>query len=786
MELPVPKALKNLWEAWEIRSFILFSLFLQCFLILFSPLRKRFSNIWIYMSIWSAYLLADWVAGFAVGLISSSQGNDPCKSKKGSATNPDLYAFWVSFLLVHLGGPDTITAFALEDNELWRRHMLTLIFQSISAMYVFYQTLPKNQLWIPTMLMFVSGIIKYGERTFSLLSASLDAFRDKILREADPGPNYAKLMNEYHAMKEAHLPTSIKMFDEPKESKTVNRVRGGRLTRTEVVLHAHHLFEMFKGLIVGIILSFRERNQCREFFNKRTAKDSFDVIETELNLMYDVLFTKANVVYTVHGCILRFVCASLVVTSLYLFYFEQKANFKKSDVVITYTLLIGAIALDCISLIMFASSDWLNIFIHKLPAVNMRILEWDKEAVGAKKSRVQRWWSESVIRRKLHNLVRRWSESVSSFNLIYYAKHGRDEVEENIFNFLALTSFLDRLMYLERKELTEDLKSLIFRELHLKSQIADDLDTAKALSNAKGDWAIQDEHCDQFLHYVLKVDYDQSLLLWHIATELCYWDESDQDKKNKDRDCSKLLSDYMLYLLVMQPTMMSAVAGIGQIRFRDTCADAKKFFAKKEEEVNGLIIWIRKNGNWMSWTLYVWAILKIIYRGVICLLYPLLALVVSFYIVLLLPLVAAIANTVSSEWHKKVKEHYLDIFKHYSRMKDNRKTEHVNCCKNILEVHTEVKPETVKGEKSKSVLFDGCILAKELRTKKNKWSIMSRVWVELLSYAAINCRADNHVQQLSRGGELLTVVWLLMIQFGLGTQFQIEEGHSRAKLTVGK
>jgi hypothetical protein len=38
----------------------------------------------------------------------------------------------------------------------------------------------------------------------------------------------------------------------------------------------------------------------------------------------------------------------------------------------------------------------------------------------------------------------------------------------------------------------------------------------------------------------------------------------------------------MLYLLIMQPTMMSAVAGIGEIRFRDTCAEAKDFFTRKE------------------------------------------------------------------------------------------------------------------------------------------------------------------------------------------------------------
>ena len=46
----------------------------------------------------------------------------------------------------------------------------------------------------------------------------------------------------------------------------------------------------------------------------------------------------------------------------------------------------------------------------------------------------------------------------------------------------------------------------------------------------------------------------------------------------------------------------------------------------------------------------------------------------------------------------------------------------------------------VKGDSSKSVLFDGCRLAKSLlylETQK-KWELISNVWVEILCYAATN------------------------------------------------
>ncbi|MBA0656923.1 hypothetical protein Goklo_009243 [Gossypium klotzschianum] len=711
------------------------------------------------------------------------------KANQNPEENSDLLAFWAPFLLLHLGGPDTITAFALEDNELWLRHFLGLGFQAGAVVYVFIQSLPNKNLWIPTLLMFVAGMIKYGERTCALYKASLDKFRDSMLKEPDPGPNYAKLMEEYDFKKKNKLPTQISSTLEPDKEAKASDIppKTDRLKDLEVVHYAYKYFQTFKGLVVDLIFSFRERDESRDFFKIRDPEDALRVIEVELNFLYGTLYTKVEVLHLrmkkiYVGYILRFLALACVLATLGIFYFKvNKQEFRGVDIGITYTLLLGAIALDVIAIFMLIFSDR-SIASIKDPERP----PWWAPIYKAFLVLMRPWWKTCTCNRKYEHspkhellatplVVRRWSGSISSHNLIRYClKSNRTSMHgfpswwqimfesilrslklyecfdkcatcicnvieeclssirkglgkifwpcfEKIFSFCA-KDFMDEMVYVSLEPFSLDLWRFIFEELKKKSEFADTPETAKRISSARGEWALTDA-CEEpergkLLRYLIEVPYDESILLWHIATDLCYHPDDEKVRKNTNRQdtenptnrqdhekeeltyrqFSKTLSDYMLYLLVFRPTMMSAVAGIGKIRFRDTCAEAGRFF---------------KIGD-------------------------------------LLP------------------------------------NQDKKACEKLLGVRTDVGPQEVKGDRSKSVLFDACMLAKELNKMNNKWKIMSKVWVELVSYAASHCRASTHAADVSQGGELITFFWLLMAHFGLGEQFQINEGHARAKLIVGK
>ncbi|TKY51750.1 hypothetical protein E2542_SST23269 [Spatholobus suberectus] len=191
----IPDLTKVVWNILELRVLVLISFFLQIFLILFGNRRKYIAGTCLQFSVWLTYLSADWVATVALGILS--------KNSKNPSIDPNfiIMAIWAPFLLVHLGGPDTITAYSLEDNELWLRHLLGLIYQLAVAGMVVHNSWNGGNLNYVTIPVMVAGIIKYCERSWSLWLGSSKKFRESILPPPDPGPNYAKFMDDYTAKK---------------------------------------------------------------------------------------------------------------------------------------------------------------------------------------------------------------------------------------------------------------------------------------------------------------------------------------------------------------------------------------------------------------------------------------------------------------------------------------------------------------------------------------------------------------------------------------------------------
>jgi hypothetical protein len=105
------------WEAWQLRILVLSSLFLQFFLFLAGALRKRRTPPWFRFLTWAAYLGSDALAIYALATLFN-------RRRKQAAGTARLEVLWAPILLLHLGGQDGMTAYSIEDNELWQRHFL--------------------------------------------------------------------------------------------------------------------------------------------------------------------------------------------------------------------------------------------------------------------------------------------------------------------------------------------------------------------------------------------------------------------------------------------------------------------------------------------------------------------------------------------------------------------------------------------------------------------------------------------------------------------------------------
>ncbi|GKV51369.1 hypothetical protein SLEP1_g58036 [Rubroshorea leprosula] len=614
MPLLIAEHAEKLWDTWNIRVLIILSLLVQSFLILSAQLRKRRGGKWfIKIPLWIAYLLADLVATFTIGLMLRAERSD-------------IVAFWAPFLLLHLGGPDTITSFSLEDNELWIRHLLGLILQVSSTMHVILQSLTHNKLWLPTLLILIAGVIKYAERNGAFYLASFDHI----------GSNWSYI---------SRLPPIPVQFEQ------VLKSQGWESTKrpSAIILVPAYMVGAIKSLLVGPPMTKKEQKWFSTFMRETDSHKMLRTIEIQLSLLYELLHTKLPVVDSKIGYICRTVNFGCILGALVSFsillrkYYHNKLG--EFDICLTYGLLIGALALDLISIWLLMFSDW--IFIRQYHG--------------------RENYDEFIKRRSLFETIRRGIQCVSQ----------EDFVEEQAWKLIFTT--------LREKDIGEAGKEIF------------------------GPSRILTGHITNFAWTLDRFEHMDSLLIWHIATEICYRKVCPENSSSSSTSTSndrfdhrkicKLISDYMFYLLVMEPTTMTATS-----------------------PNNLKIVFEAKDGPW-EWPGY---------------------------------------------WKKGSKETFI------KGLLDKLLEDEAEIVYRNLGLWKKDVDKLEPKEKDRIAGFPRItiagFLAKELLQYQPggcPWNLMSRFWIEILCYAAIHCQPIVHARQVSRGGQLLTLVWLLINYLGL-------------------
>ncbi|XP_030963630.1 uncharacterized protein LOC115984759 [Quercus lobata] len=669
----VTSSWRKLWEEWELRGLILASLTTQIILVFLGNRKRNDGGIWRKVTIWSAYLLADSIATMTAGILSNDIGELYAHSGVLDA-NSELKAFWAPLLLLHLGGTDAITAYSVEDNELWRRHLFGVITQAITTNYILFMAWTGSRLSLLFIVMFCVGIVKYLERVWVLYLASDNKFRDSI---PDIPTNDSKIIEEsrlkefegYHL--KIHQELEVEVPDHLANTSSDH-------TDTNELRTAYSLFDMVKRLFADMILSVKDRDASTTIFLREnvTWEKGLRVIEIELGIMYDLMYTKAKIMYSVWGIARRIIGIFLTLMVFVVLLFDktvtEKQQYSYIDFTITLVLLAVALLLELCSFVKLLLSDetahWL--IEHKHTSI-LRAINCAK---------------------KKH----RWSNSIGQLNLLSIAVEEKPlpKYFHGFLKILRIDEMLEIHQYETHVPLIDDLKGYMFdliKEVRLRAGTNCSDTDLKALFGRRGARTLKKFELDHDLDWCLKLDFDQSILIWHLATEICC--NVDNQTWGTKKRC-EYLSRYMLYLLVKHPYMLPI--GMAHIKFQEIYTDVRRFI---EEQ----------------------------------------------------------------------------------RFKSIKIVDKFQASEMLIKVSTDVML-TARGNKSYFLIFHACKLASVLITYDvTTWHIIMDFWTEMLGYAASQCKGRHHVQQLRRGGELITHIWLLMAHLGLTDHFQIASSRATAE-----
>lgn len=304
----------------------------------------------------------------------------------------------------------------------------------------------------------------------------------------------------------------------------------------EVILQeAHELLYVCMGQFVDYKVwpSAYQQEAIKSFRNKGSL---FELIGMQLSIMHDIFYTKTMVIHTWYGCCIRAVSLLTTATAFLLFRFKtDKADYRRADVAITYTLLIGALVLEITSLLRAIGSSWTCAF--------LRAGRWDGLC------------STVLFLRRLFNLAecgRGWSESIGQHNLLDLCTMKHDLISR-IARSTGLDNWLNKLRNTDTTVISADTKQLVLEELQRIVEACQGKEDT--MWGYRGQYALKQwAGFYEDPNWCTDIDFDESILAWHFATNIFLF--AKMKSSTGLAGAIRVLSNYMMFLLAEHPYML--------------------------------------------------------------------------------------------------------------------------------------------------------------------------------------------------------------------------------------
>ncbi|KAL6843027.1 hypothetical protein ACP4OV_027340 [Aristida adscensionis] len=508
------------WEEWQLRLLVLASLFIQCFLLISAPLRKCRIKAWFRFTIWLAYLGSDAVAIYALATLFNRHKKQEWVATHQSSAS--LQVLWAPILLVHLGGQMGITAYNIEDNELWGRYVLTSVSQVTVAIYVFYKSWSGDKkIMQAAILLFFVGILKCILKPWDLKGSSINS----LASSSGPKEEDGRISSHNAYIQAAKLVFQADEAGEPSDTdEDIEDEFWGPYSLCVDLAPTYSIrLRGLKNLVqnpedVHIALQFGLSNMFDRLYTKQGAqifssKKKTSAIKWLLNFLFWARSTSAVFTLAVIG----------------LFHKSHKGAYNGTDVKITFTLIW------CTGVLEYILPPMLGLLYLVI------FLSPDKGP---------------------------WPDQVAQYNLLgYLARCKKRTALVRLASAVECTDYLDQLRCMRPCRSSRDITNLIYDYLSNGWKEISDPESYRAFNGNRGQRTLKKEQCNsQKLEHILQRPFDESVLFWHLATDFCLH-ETAPPPSHQDSGLCREMSNYMAYLLFINPEML--IPGARRSLFRE-------------------------------------------------------------------------------------------------------------------------------------------------------------------------------------------------------------------------
>uniref|UniRef100_A0A0D9ZGQ6 DUF4220 domain-containing protein n=1 Tax=Oryza glumipatula TaxID=40148 RepID=A0A0D9ZGQ6_9ORYZ len=394
-------------------------------------------------------------------------------------------------------------------------------------------------------LMFAVGAAKNAERVWALYQGNLSTIRKAV----DSG------------------------FGRRQEEHPIVEINGDGSPQ-DLLLYAHSQFKVCKVILVDSSSELVDVDTSKlgdtVFSIKWEWEKRWTVFQMEVSLLYDILYTKAGVIHTWHGYFLRVFSPLAAAAALLLFHLSASASTTmdshsaavRVDVGITYTLLIGAILLDIVSLVSAAGSGWAYAFLVSEPRRQRHGWLYHEAVCNG------RWHQLHAGLEYLSHLVnahdrRKWSGAINCPRQQSKKKYTGPTVVIPPDVMKLVFNELERII-LMKEEIDEiKIKSGVSRYGHDVKPSGETMQSgsepAHLTKAEKGQHAVAELSDRDRMYLERFICHEISIIIWHIGTDVYLRTCEGSKKQDTVVRAIKLLSNYLMFLMVEHPTMVPGI-----------------------------------------------------------------------------------------------------------------------------------------------------------------------------------------------------------------------------------